>query len=109
MRDSIVIDMKYADYDMIDGSYGVERHHLMGGANRSHADEDGLWVPLSPDHHNSSRMSVHHNKEMKVIHRGDLRNAYQKQCNGIPSMADDRARRTYRRRGIVPHGKYACG
>lgn len=47
MKDSIVIDMKYADYDMIDGSYGVERHHLMGGANRSHADEDGLWVPLS--------------------------------------------------------------
>ena len=67
MKDSIVIDMKYADYDMIDGSYGVERHHLMGGANRNHADEDGLWVPLSPDHHNSSRMSVHHNKEMKVI------------------------------------------
>lgn len=28
MKDSIVIDMKYADYDMIDGSYGVERHHL---------------------------------------------------------------------------------
>jgi len=54
MKDSIVIDMKYADYDMIDGSYGVERHHLMGGANRNHADEDGLWVPLSPDHHNSS-------------------------------------------------------
>ena len=53
MKDSIVIDMKYADYDMIDGSYGVERHHLMGGANRNHADEDGLWVPLSPDHHNS--------------------------------------------------------
>lgn len=67
MKDSIVIDMKYADYDMIDGSYGVERHHLMGGADRSHADEDGLWVPLSPDHHNSSRMSVHHNKEMKVM------------------------------------------
>ena len=67
MKDSIVIDMKYADYDMIDGSYGVERHHLIGGANRSHADEDGLWVPLSPDHHNSSRMSVHHNKEMKVM------------------------------------------
>lgn len=49
MKDSIVIDMKYADYDMIDGSYGVERHHLMGGANRNHADEDGLWVPLSPE------------------------------------------------------------
>lgn len=45
----------------------------------------------------------------EAIHRRDLRNAYQKQCNGIPSMADDRARRTYQRRGIVPHGKYACG
>lgn len=43
MKDSIVIDMKYADYDMIDGSYGVERHHLMGGANRNHADEDEIY------------------------------------------------------------------
>ncbi|MBQ0111630.1 MAG: hypothetical protein KBT03_00705 [Bacteroidales bacterium] len=67
MRDSIVIDMKYADYDMIDGSYGVERHHLIGGPNRSKADEDGLWCPLSPSHHNSSKMSVHQNKEMKVM------------------------------------------
>lgn len=29
--------------------------------------------------------------------------------NGIPGVADDRERRTYQRRGIVSHGKYACG
>lgn len=50
MKDSIVINMKYADYDMLDGT----------------PDEDGLWVPLTPEHH-EGKMSVHMNKEMKVL------------------------------------------
>ena len=69
MKDSIVIDMKYADYDMIDGSYGVERHHLMGGANRSHADEDGLWVPLSPDHHIIAQLAY----ELEMVSTGQAK------------------------------------
>ena len=73
MKDSIIIDMKYADYDMIDGSYGVERHHLMGGANRSYADEDGLWVPLSPDHHNSSRIIAQLAYELEMVSTGQAK------------------------------------
>lgn len=42
MRDSIIVDMKYADLDIINGQYGVERHHCLGGPNRKKADEDGL-------------------------------------------------------------------
>lgn len=34
MRDSIIVDMKYADLDIINGQYGVERHHCLGGPNR---------------------------------------------------------------------------
>lgn len=66
MRDSIIVNMKYADYDMIDGSPNVERHHIFGGANRSKSDEDGLWAPLTPKHHRGV-MGVHNNKEMKVL------------------------------------------
>lgn len=29
MRDSIIVDMKYADFDIINGQYGVERHHCL--------------------------------------------------------------------------------
>ena len=28
MRDSIVIDMQFADYDIIDGTPNVHRHHI---------------------------------------------------------------------------------
>ena len=48
MKDSIVVDMRYAEYDMIDGTPNVHRHHIFEGtANRRLSDEDGLWVPLS--------------------------------------------------------------
>ncbi|MBD5392967.1 MAG: hypothetical protein HDR71_01590 [Lachnospiraceae bacterium] len=66
MKDSIVIDMKYADYDLIDGTPSVERHHIFGGPNRKNADDDGLWVPLTYAHHQGN-MGVHNNKEMKVL------------------------------------------
>ena len=67
MKDSIVIDMKYAGYDMIDGTPNVHRHHIFEGtANRRLSDEDGLWVPLSYEHHEGN-MSVHRNKEMSAL------------------------------------------
>ncbi len=67
MKDSIVVDMRYAGYDMIDGTPNVHRHHIFEGtANRRLSDEDGLWIPLSYEHHEGN-MSVHHNKEMKVL------------------------------------------
>lgn len=66
MQDSIVVNMQYADYDMIDGTPNVERHHIFGGSNRAKADEDGLWVPLTKEHH-TGKMSAHMNHEMNVL------------------------------------------
>ena len=66
MRDSIVINMEYADYDMISGEPCVERHHIFGGPNRKKATEDGLWIPLTHAHHQGN-MSVHNNAEMKTL------------------------------------------
>lgn len=66
MRDSIVINMKFADYDIIDGTPLVERHHICGGYNREKSDQDGLWIPLTAEHHRG-KMSVHNNKEMNAL------------------------------------------
>ena len=66
MRDSIIINMQYADYDIIDGTPSVQRHHVFGAANRGKSDQDGLWVPLTPEHH-QGKMSVHKNKEMAAL------------------------------------------
>ena len=67
MRDSIIIDMKYADYDLIDGTPNVERHHCLLGQDRQKADEDGLWVPLTPDHHRTGKVSAHNCKEIQRL------------------------------------------
>lgn len=67
MRDSIVVNMRFAEYDMLDGTPNVERHHIFGGErNRELSDMDGLWVPLTKAHH-TGKMSVHMNKEMKEM------------------------------------------
>ena len=56
MKDSIIQDMRFADYDIIDGSYPVERHHIFEGvADRKLSDRDGLWVSLSKEHHTAGK------------------------------------------------------
>lgn len=96
MKDSIVIDMKYADYDMIDFTPNVERHHIFGGANRNKSTEDGLWMPLTKEHH-TGKMSVHMNKEMKVMSQIIGQLAYEKHlvAGGISEKA---AREKFRSR-----------
>lgn len=59
---------KYDQYCIICSKPTVERHHFLGGTSkRKLADEDGVFAGLCPNHHNSSKMSVHQNKEMKVL------------------------------------------
>lgn len=67
MRDSVVIDMRYAGYDILDGTPTVERHHIFGGnPNRAKSDADGLWIPLTPANHRGKK-SVHMDREMKIM------------------------------------------
>lgn len=40
----------------------TERHHIFGGANRKHSEEDGLVVDLCHSCHNESPGGVHFNK-----------------------------------------------
>lgn len=50
MKDSIVVDMKYAGYDMIDGTPNVHRHHIFEGtANRRYRTKMvcGCRYPMS--------------------------------------------------------------
>ena len=45
------------------GRYGrTERHHIFGGANRKHSEEDGLVVRLCHFCHNEPPNGVHFNK-----------------------------------------------
>ena len=68
MSDSIMIKPEYMKYCAICASPCVEIHHAIHGtANRQISDKEGLIVPLCPAHHNSSKMSVHQNKEMRVL------------------------------------------
>lgn len=96
MKDSIIVDMKYADYDMISGEPNVERHHVFGGPDRAKSDEDGLWVPLTYAHHQGN-MSVHRNKEMKVLMHIIGQLAYE--LNEVAAgFTKEQAREKFRRR-----------
>lgn len=66
MSKSIITN--YENYCIICNSPTVEKHHFLGGTSkRQIADVDGVFAPVCPAHHNSSKMSVHQNKEMKVL------------------------------------------
>lgn len=99
MKDSIVIDMQYADYDLIDGTPNVHRHHIFEGvANRPLSDADGLWVPLSQEHH-EGKLSVHNNKEMGTLMHIIGQLAYEKKYyKDLCGIKDDPAREQFRNR-----------
>lgn len=98
MRDSIVVDMRYAEYDIIDGTPNVHRHHIFEGSGRRElSDEDGLWVPLSYEHHEGN-MSVHHNKEMKVLMHIIGQLAWEKHYIAEHGVGEDDARDAFRKR-----------
>lgn len=96
MKDSIVINMEYADYDMICGTPNVERHHIFGAANREKSDEDGLWVPLTPENHRGKN-GVHKNKVFSALMHIIGQLAYEKHlvANG---QTEKEAREEFRRR-----------
>lgn len=76
MKDSIIQNKQYQDYDIICGSPYVQRHHVFGGPLRSKADADGLWVSLTRENHEYGgypkigiTCDVHHcRKMMELLH-----------------------------------------
>lgn len=97
MKDSIVINMKYAEYDMIDGTPNVERHHIFGGANRALSDEDGLWVPLTKEHHTAGKLSVHTCGVVKDLMHIIGQLAWEKHCIA-GGESEESARELFRKR-----------
>lgn len=63
----VSIMTKWTNYCMICGNPTVEMHHALYGSKHKQADEDHLLMSLCPNHHNSSKMSVHMNPEMKAL------------------------------------------
>ena len=65
---SIIVDDKYSGYCLICGKPTTTTHHCIEGtSNRRMSDANGLVIPLCDEHHNMSEMSVHFNKEMRVL------------------------------------------
>lgn len=96
MKDSIVVDMRYSAYDMIDGTPCVHRHHIFGGSNRSLSDQDGLWVPLSQEHH-EGKNGVHMNKDMMSLMHIIGQLAWEKHCVAA-GETEKNARELFRKR-----------
>lgn len=97
MRDSIIVDMKYAGYDLIDGTPNAERHHCLMGPDREKADEDGLWVPLTQEHHTAGKISAHQCKEMRVLLQMLAQDCWERdRC--AEGMSKEDARESFRKR-----------
>lgn len=97
MKDSIIINKKYSGYDLIDGKPNVERHHCLMGPDRAKADEDGLWVPLTKEHHTSGKFSAHQCKEMRVLLEMLAQVSYERdRCE--EGMSKEAAREAFRER-----------
>lgn len=97
MKDSIIVDMRYAEYDLIDGCPNVERHHCLMGPDREKADEDGLWVPLTKEHHTTGKISAHQCKEVRVLLQMLAQVSWERdRC--AEGMSKEDAREAFRRR-----------
>lgn len=99
MRDSIIVDMAYAGYDLIDGKPAEHRHHcIFGTADRAKADEDGLWVPLTAQHHTNGKISAHQNLEVQRLLQIIAQLAYEKHTIAETGCTEKEAREVFRKR-----------
>lgn len=65
---SLIVQDEYMEYCMICGKPTNTIHHVIEGiSNRRISDKEKLVVPLCPEHHNTTDMSVHFNNEMKTL------------------------------------------
>ena len=94
MRESIIVDERYCDYDCLTGNPNVERHHVLFGKDREKADKDGLWIPLTKQHHTEGskqepgvRCDIHHCQLLRVMSQMLAQTAWEK--NYILENASD--------------------
>lgn len=81
---------KYMGNCIICGNPTIEIHHgISGTANRQKSDEIGLIMPLCPKHHNSSKMSVHQNREMQILSKQLAELAFEKEYYRKQLVKDD--------------------
>lgn len=91
---------KYMQNCIICGNPNIQIHHgISGTANRIKSDETGLIMPLCPYHHNSSKMSVHQNREMQILSKQLSELAFEKEYyrKQLIKGDDDPAREEFRK------------
>lgn len=74
----------------------AERHHIFGGANRDKSTEDGLILPLCPEHHRDGKTAVHTNADTRRWTYILGQYAWESQYDGI--APDGVARELFRER-----------
>lgn len=47
-------------------TYGLDRHHIYGGGNRSVSEDNGFWCYLCRRHHTMTMYSVHGDPEHRL-------------------------------------------
>lgn len=47
--------------------YPLHKHHIFGGANRNLSEEDGLYVWLCIDHHETGKSAVHNSVNSAAV------------------------------------------
>lgn len=58
--------------------YGLQEHHVFGGANRNLSEHFGLKVYLCIYHHTEGQFAVHNNAEYMKMIRRDGQKAFEK-------------------------------
>ena len=87
---------EYNDYCIICGKPRTDMHHTLGGnSKRTLSTEFGLLIPLCKEHHLGD-MSVHKNKEMKILTNIIGQLAFEKE-QVEKGMKSDQARNEFRR------------
>jgi len=61
----------------------AERHHIFGKFSRKKSEEDGLILPLCPEHHTEGKNAVHLNYDMRRLTYILGQYAWESQYDGI--------------------------
>lgn len=58
-------------------TYGLHKHHIYGGPNRSISEREGFYIWLKSDWHNMKGYGIHFNKELDLKVKRECQRKYE--------------------------------
>ena len=68
-------------------TYGLQKHHIFGGANRNNSERAGLYVALCIAHHEYGPYAVHTNREAELSLKQEAQAVYESEHSHEEFMA----------------------